>query len=129
HPAVQPLAELRDVCGGVFGKSKMRQKQTVWFALQNPCEGGIPERQVDVRRRRGRHHVRLPFDAYPCRVTHEGDALDVLEIADVVRGVAWRVGHLAFPGTAPNWIPSPASSTPHCQRAPYLCPAPCINIL
>src|SRR5215472_13033361 len=96
HPAVQPLPELRDVRGGVFGESKMRQEQTLWLALQNPGEGGIPERQVDIRRGRGRHHVRVPFDAYPRRVAHEGDALDVLEIADVVRGVARRVGHLDF---------------------------------
>jgi len=96
HPAVQPLLELRDVRGGVFGKSKVRQKQTLWLALQNPGEGGIPERQVDIRWRRGRHHVRVPFDAYPRRVAHEGDALEVLEIADVVRGVAGRVSHLDF---------------------------------
>src|SRR5215472_4029699 len=96
HPVMQPFAELRDVLGGIVRESKVRQEQPLRLAIQNRGKRGIPDFQIDVRRRSGRHDEGVALYADARRVAHESDSFRILEIADVVRSVPWRVRHLDF---------------------------------
>jgi hypothetical protein len=63
----------------------------------HPAEGFEavePRLPVYVRRRCDREHVVYPGGALPGRVAHEGCAARLVKIADVVRCVAGRVGHV-----------------------------------
>ena len=78
----------------IFGIAVVRQKQTRGATTENGGEGCFPETEIDVGRRSGGKNVPSVFDADSSGVSDKGDAVRVVEVADVVRSVAGCVGDL-----------------------------------
>src|SRR5205807_9417470 len=87
HPAMQAVAELREVSRRVFRETEVGQEKPLGLAFQNRSERPSPEFQVDVGRPSRRPNKTMSLDAAARGVTHEGRSLEVLEIADVMRSM------------------------------------------
>ena len=96
RPAMKPFAEQQDVLGRVFRETEVREEQPLGLALKNRREGSFPDSQVDVRRWSRGHRVGIAFDAHPCRIADESGAFLMIEVADVVRSMAWGVNDFEF---------------------------------
>jgi hypothetical protein len=90
--------EFGDVRCGIVGPREVGEEEARGLALENCLEGFVPERQIDVGRGRSRINVREVVDADAARVADESDALVGVEIGDVMRGVAGRIGDVEFAG-------------------------------
>jgi hypothetical protein len=74
----------------------VREIQARRIAFEDRRQGSVPNAEIDVRRRSGRHHVRLTLDADTGGIPDEGHSFLVVEVAHVVRGVAGSVDNFEF---------------------------------
>ena len=72
----------------------MRQEERLRPPPLDAGEAVVPRFEVDIRRRRRRHHVAVGHHLDACGVADEGDARVRGEVAHVMRGVAGCVRHL-----------------------------------
>ena len=93
---MQPYAEQEDVFGGIIGITEVREKEPRRFALKDGGEGSVPDAEINVRRRSGGHDEGISLDAHARRIADKGDAFGLVEVTDVVRGMAGSVDHLDF---------------------------------
>ena len=91
---MQLLPKQKDVFGRIIGITEVCQKKPRRLALQDRGKGSIPDPKIDVRRRSRRHGKGISLDAYAGSITNERDVFHLVEIADVVRRVPWRVDDL-----------------------------------
>ena len=95
-PSVEAFAKGGDVRGGILGKAVVRKEEALGFARENFREGFIPHREIDIGRRRGGKNVGAVVDADSGGVSDEGDAIELIEVADVMRSMARRVNNFDF---------------------------------
>ena len=62
----------------------MREKQRIRVPREDPIGARPPGIEVDIRRRRGRHHVSAAHSAYPGGVSYECHPARRIEKAHVV---------------------------------------------
>ena len=72
----------------------MRQKKPRRSARRDRIERGVPNFEIDIRRRRQRNHIRFAFDVESGRVANKCGAIRRIKIRNVMRRVPRRVHHL-----------------------------------
>ena len=77
----------------------MREEETPWVQFIDGLEGGIPEFQLNVGRRRGRKNERVSFNADAGGIADKRHAFARLKVGHVMRGVAGSIEHLQLPRT------------------------------
>ncbi len=95
-PVVEAFAEFGDVRAGIVRKAVVREEKARRPPGENGGEGLVPDREIDVGRRRGGKNVRAIVDADSGGIADEGYACFVVEIAYVVRCVAGGVDDVEF---------------------------------
>jgi len=85
---VEPFAKQQDMLGRISRESEVCEKEARGFAFQDRGERILPHLEINVRWRGSGHHVGVALDAHTGGVAHKGDTLVVIEVADVMRGVA-----------------------------------------
>src|SRR5260370_31552902 len=94
---MQPFAKQQNVFGRIIGVTEVREKEARGFTLEDCGEGSIPDPEIDVGRWSGGHDEGIPLDAHSRGIANEGDVFRLIEVADVVRGMARRVDDFDSP--------------------------------
>jgi hypothetical protein len=76
--------------------AEVREKEPRRFALEYRRERRIPDFEIDIRRRRRGHFVRMAFDAHARGIADESYSFLMVEIADVMRSVPGSVHNFQF---------------------------------
>ena len=71
----------------------MSEEETPWLQFVDGIEGGIPEFQLNVGRRRGRKNERVSFNADAGGIANKRDAFRRLKVGHVMGGVTGSIEH------------------------------------
>ena len=93
---VEVLAQRGELLGHVLVGAEVGDGEAARAPVFEQLERGAPRLQVDVGRRRRREH-RPAVDAHAGHVARERAAARLVQVGDVVGGVARRVGHAERP--------------------------------
>src|SRR4051794_8272242 len=88
---VEALADAVELRGRIVDPAEVGEAQRLGLPARDRVERGLPPLDVDVRGGRGRQRERLGRDAHAGHVADEGDARRLVQVADVVGGMAGRV--------------------------------------
>src|SRR3954452_2015730 len=93
HPGllVQAVTDAAELGAGIVDLAEVGQSQALGLPARDRLERALPGLDVDVGRRRRGERVGVGRDADAGHVADEGHAARLVEVADVVGGVAGRV--------------------------------------
>src|ERR1700730_8159769 len=91
---MQPLPKVGNMLRGIFRITKMCDEKFRWLAFEDRRKGLLPHCEINIRRRGRRHDVWAVRDANPSGIPCERDALSLIKIGDMVRGVARSVNDI-----------------------------------
>ncbi len=89
---MEALAEFCEVGGWIVGPCEVREEEFRGAAREDGLEGLIPQCEIDIGWRCSGQDVWAVIDADSADVADEGYAFGVVEVCDVVGGVAGCVG-------------------------------------
>jgi hypothetical protein len=95
-PIVQAFAILGDVARGLIGETEVCEEQLPRLKFSDGFERGVPELQLNIRRRSGRKNEWMSFNADAGGVADERDAFGRVKVSDMMRRVSRRIEHLQF---------------------------------
>ena len=95
-PKVQAFAILGDVVRGLIGETEVCKEQLPWLKSFDGFERGVPELQLNIRRRSGRKNEWMSFNADAGGVADERDAFGRVKVSDMMRRMSRRIEHLQF---------------------------------
>lgn len=101
-PIVQAFAILGDVARGLIGETEVCKEQLPWLKFFDGFERGVPELQLNIRRRSGRKNEWMSFNANAGSVADERDAFGRVKVSDMMRRVSRRIEHPQFARAARN---------------------------